>query len=302
MNLSVLSARRLAIGFTLFSALIMGGCSSTANYPTGSLNGLPVAEPHPTRFAYEFELAKLNEVLGQELDAEQRGQLLYRRGALYDLMGLRTLARIDLNHALEYQPRNADAYNILGIHYTVLGETQYAFDALDAAIELAPNHEFAYLNRGIAAYYGGRIDLATQDMQRFLAADASDPYRILWLYFAEAATDPKAALTALRQRAQQVNRAEWAHTIVLALAEQGSEVAFLQEIPRHAGLDPESLDERELRERIAERLCEAYFYFGKAAQLRGDDARAELYFKLALSTNVVEFVEHRYAAVELARQ
>jgi len=36
-------------------------------------------------------------------------------------------------------------------------------------------------------------------------------------------------------------------------------------------------------------------------QIKGDQLEAMNYFKLALMTNVYEFVEHRYASVELTR-
>ena len=50
---------------------------------------------------------------------------------------------------------------------------------------------------------------------------------------------------------------------------------------------------------LSERLCEAYFYLGKYSQLQGKNTSAANFFKLALSTNVYEFVEHRYAKLEL---
>ena len=50
---------------------------------------------------------------------------------------------------------------------------------------------------------------------------------------------------------------------------------------------------------LTERLCEAYFYLGKYNQTLGYRGSAANYFKLALSTNVYEFVEHRYAKLEL---
>ena len=50
---------------------------------------------------------------------------------------------------------------------------------------------------------------------------------------------------------------------------------------------------------LTERLCEAYFYLGKYSQIQGDVNAAINFFKLTLSTNVYEFVEHRYAKLEL---
>jgi lipoprotein NlpI len=50
---------------------------------------------------------------------------------------------------------------------------------------------------------------------------------------------------------------------------------------------------------LTDRLCEAYFYLGKYNQIKGQQSIAANFFKLALSTNVYEFVEHRYAKLEL---
>ena len=52
---------------------------------------------------------------------------------------------------------------------------------------------------------------------------------------------------------------------------------------------------------LTDRLCEAYFYLGKYHGARGNRGVASNYFKLALSTNVYEYVEHRYARLELER-
>lgn len=133
----------------------LSGCASQSALQ----HNLPIAEPAQVRFAYEIELGKLNEFLRQDLPAEQLGELLYRRGALYDALGLRTLARVDFNHALEYAPRLANAYNYLGIHYTVMGEYQYAYDAFDSVLELEPEHGYALLNRGLRHTTMGAMNL-----------------------------------------------------------------------------------------------------------------------------------------------
>ena len=53
------------------------------------------------------------------------------------------------------------------------------------------------------------------------------------------------------------------------------------------------------QQQLTDRLCEAYFYLGKYHSARGNSGIASNYFKLALSTNVFEYVEHRYARLEL---
>ena len=38
---------------------------------------------------------------------------------------------------------------------------------LMAVLELDEDHQYAYLNRGIALYYGGRPELSSQDLEHF---------------------------------------------------------------------------------------------------------------------------------------
>jgi lipoprotein NlpI len=61
------------------------------------------------------------------------------------------------------------------------------------------------------------------------------------------------------------------------------------------------LDGVKSQKALTDRLCEAYFYLGKFHTQRGNSGIASNYFKLALSTNVFDYVEHRYARMELNR-
>ncbi|RUO77212.1 lipoprotein NlpI [Idiomarina seosinensis] len=284
-----MQARHLLV-VTLTLAGLLTGCSLQQPATQPAMTHLVIAEPEQAEFRYEIELAKLNQVLMQDdLDAEQKGMAYYRRGALYDALGLRTLARMDFTRAIDYQPRLADAYNFLGIQYTELAEFDYAYEALDSAIELDPEHPYAFLNRGIAQYYDHRTKYAIDDFQHHLALDPSDPYRILWLFLAEQRTDKELARQNLLNNAAAIEPNDWALDLVNLYAGKLSEQDFL------AGMTKNLRDD----EKLTERLCEAYFYLGKYKQMSGQWAQAVNYFKLALTTNVYNFVEHRYAQLEL---
>ena len=280
--------RQLLATSIIFSALA-GGCAVQPASDSMAMTHLVIAEPEQAEFRYEIELAKLNQVLQQDLDAEQLGMAYYRRGALYDALGLRTLARMDFTRAIDYQPRLADAYNFLGIQYTELQEFGYAYEALDSAIELDPQHPYAYLNRGIAEYYDRRTKYAIDDLQQHLSLQPGDPYRVLWLFLAQYRTAPERAKTNLVTNAESLDENDWALGLVDLYTNQITERQFL------SGMTKNLRDQ----ETLAERLCEAYFYLGKYQQMQGNWARAMNYFKLALSTNVHAFVEHRYARIEL---
>lgn len=270
-------------------AVWVSGCSVQTSDSSPAMTHLIIAEPEQPEFRYEIELAKLNQVLSEDLEPEQMGLIYYRRGALYDAMGLRTLARMDFSRAVDYRPRLADAYNFLGIHYTQLEEFDYAYEALDSAIELEPEHAYAYLNRAIAEYYDRRIAYSIVDFKHHLAMQPADPYRIIWLFIAEQRSDAESARANLLANSATVEQSDWALQIIELFAGQRSETEFLKQMTDNLRAD----------EKLTERLCEAYFYLGKYKQMQGQWAQAMNYFKLALTTNVYEFVEHRYASLEL---
>lgn len=280
----------------LFFSIItlLQGCSLHQNNETTAapvtMSNLVIAEPLPIKFNSEVAIARISAlILNPKVTDDQRAQLIFERGVLYDSVGLRSLARFDFSHALKVKPDLVDAYNFLGIHLTQLQEFSQAYENFDAALELQPSHEYAYLNRGIALYYGSRPELAALDFQAFHDKKQDDPYRLLWLYLTEFNVDPIAAERKLRQRATVVDDRMWAKQIIYLYLGDISQDSFVSSLTQ--GI--------ESHEQLTERLCEAYFYLGKFNQTLGYNNSAANFFKLALSTNVYEFVEHRYAKLEL---
>lgn len=268
-------------------SLLLTGCAST----TSSSTNIMVAPVSPD-YKLEVTLARLNEILSNmELTDEQRARFHYDRGVRYDSVGLKILAKIDFHQALKLQPNLVDAYNFLGIYYTQDGEYESAYEAFDDVLELSSEYDYAYLNRGIALYYGERYKLALDDMQSFYTLNPEDGYRALWLYITQEKIDSKKALEQLQTQRLLLKPDQWSG--VLADYYLGK-------------LDDEdviALAEQNLTRpnEYAERLCEAYFYMAKVAQAKGEDNKAANYFKLTLATNIYDFVEHRYASLELKK-
>ena len=287
-KIAILSA---IIGITLLTQGCVATNSTNSQLTnTAMMNSLVIAEPLPINYKSEIAIARLSEVINRvKITDEQRAQLFYDRGVLYDSVGLRSLARLDFSHALQLKPTLVDAYNFLGIHYTQLQEFSQAYENFDSALDLAPTHEYAYLNRGIALYYGSRPTLAALDFSKFHQNKQDDPYRLLWLYLTEHEIDADKAKKALKARASFVNETTWAKQIIYLYLGELSQQEFM------ASLTYGVRSNREL----ADRLCEAYFYLGKYNQILGKHYIAANFFKLSLSTNVYEFVEHRYAKLEL---
>lgn len=276
--------------FSTVLALSLSACSSISNTSTQPIEQLVIAEPLTIHYKSEIALARLTEVLTRaDITDEQRAQLFYDRGVIYDSVGLRSLARLDFTRALRLKNDLVDAYNFLGIHLTQQQEYIQAYEQFDSVIELAPQHEYAYLNRGIALYYGGRPELAIDDLVLFHEQQKNDPYRILWLYLAERDLNIESAMSNLSQRLTLIKDNVWAKQVALLYTGAISEQQFLNTLTVNVD------NSREL----ADRLCEAYFYLAKYQQFNNNPKAAANYFKLALSTNVFEFVEHRYAQLEL---
>ena len=82
---------------------------------------------------------------------------------------------------------------------------------------------------------------------------------------------------------------QWAYQLIALFVGDMSENTFL------SGISDGVKSEQE----YAQRLCEAYFYLAKLHQAAGNNYLAADYFKLALATNVHEFIEYKYARLEL---
>lgn len=275
----------------MLSLLSTVGCA-VSSQPSSQVDQRVLVTPRQASLEQQAAIAKISEMITlTDPQSEQLPKLYYERGVRYDTLGLKALAHLDFNRALRLKPDFADAYNFLGIHYT-LGE-QYieAFEAFGSALELKPDHNFALLNRGIARYYAGRDSLAMEDLNEFFLLQPQDPYRALWLYLAESRVNPELAMDRLRLNRLGLSNQEWGTFIVDFYLGKISIDELL--ISTSYGLSSDSA--------YSERLCEAYFYIAKRELTLGANHAATQHFKLAIATNIHDFVEHRYALLELKR-
>jgi lipoprotein NlpI len=276
----------------LLFTLLLGGCAANneGQQHRGQMSNLLLAEPAPMSVRSQMAIARYNQILDQApLKDQERAELLHQRGMLYDSVGLSGLAQYDFDQALRLKPDMAEAYNSLGVHYTQQMNFIQAYEAFDATLDINPDYEFAFLNRGIALYYGGRPDLAIKDFDAFYSKDETDPYRALWTYIAQREVDDKKALEALNQARGGLDQENWATNLVDLYLGKIDEQTLLNALIQGVTSQQE----------LTDRLCEAYFYLGKYNSAKGNKGVASNYFKLALSTNVFEYVEHRYARLEL---
>ena len=268
------------------TALTLAGCSNS-NWRKNEVLAVPL---QPT-LQQEVILARMEQILASRaITDDERAQLLYERGVLYDSLGLRALARNDFSQALAIRPDMPEVFNYLGIYLTQAGSFDAAYEAFDSVLELDPTYNYAHLNRGIALYYGGRYKLAQDDLLAFYQDDPNDPFRSLWLYLDEREMDVDKAKVALQQRYDKAAKDQWGWNIVEFYLDDISEKTLMERLKADA-TDNTSL---------AEHLSETNFYLGKHYLSLGEKDDAKALFKLAVANNVNNFVEHRYALLELA--
>lgn len=268
------------------TALTLSGCSNT-NWRENDI----LAVPLQPSLQQEVILARMEQILAsRSLTDDERAQLLYERGVLYDSLGLRALARNDFSQALSVRPDMPEVFNYLGIYLTQAGNFDAAYEAFDSVLELDPTYNYARLNRGIALYYGGRFKLSQDDLLAFYQDDPDDPFRSLWLYLTEREINADQAKVSLRQRYDKAVKEQWGWNIVEFYLGDISEKTLMEHLQEDA-TDNTSL---------AEHLSETNFYLGKHYLSLGEKDNAEALFKLTVANNVHNFVEHRYALLELA--
>ncbi|MGY0614198.1 lipoprotein NlpI [Vibrio sp. FJH11] len=277
---------------SLCVAIVLTGCANISQQPEQTLVYPPMAVPLQPSVQQEVQIARLSQLLQRpDLSDEVRAKMHFERGNYYDSVGLRDLARLDFNQSLQLNPAQPDIFNLLGVYFTQVGEFDAAYEAFDSTLELAPDNSYAERNRAIALYYGGRIDLALEDMTKHYEEMPSDPFRALWLYIIEADQDLEQAKANLSKHYQRDRSEEWGWVLVAIMLRDVSDDKALKVI----------MEGTRENYRLAERLTETYFYLGKRHQLEGDFARAVSLYKLAISFNVYDYVEHRYSFLELAQ-
>lgn len=111
---------RALLCLQLLALALLAGCASKEPAPTP-----PVAEPPPT-------------AVPQEVSVQRRSQLHTELAAGYYERGQMDVALEELKEAAVLDPNNARTYNVYGLVYAVLGETQKAEESFTKALSLAP--------------------------------------------------------------------------------------------------------------------------------------------------------------------
>lgn len=246
------------------------------------------------REQYQMVIARLTQILATEqLTPEQRAQILYQLGILYDRLGMSVTARNMFMNALIEVPDYASVYNFVGSYLAASERFSEAYDAFDAVLEIDPNESYAYFNRGIALYYGKRAKLGVEDLLKFYSFDKNDPFRIAWLYILEREVYGKQyAVEHMAERRSKIgDDVPWGIEILDFMSGEVDSNQLINTI-RYADIP---------KVEKSRRLCEAYFYMAKMAEFDGKFKLAYDLLHLCVSTEVTGYLEYRYALMEINR-
>ena len=251
----------------------------------------PIATPVQISYQDEVKLLRLNQLIADKknVDNKQRAILLYERGLIYDRMGLSAHSRYDFTQSIALDPTFAEPYNSLGVYLLMSGAYDEAFDAFDSAIELSNQMQYSYLHRAIGLSLVERYDGAQRDIEKFYQLDKTDPYRWIWRYIINANVDLVVATEQLKQATAESDDTRFAWAIIGVINGSISEKDFFDNISNGV----------ETNEELAQRLCEAYYYFAHWHMNNNNLAKGVYYLKLSATTNVKDFIEYKYALIDL---
>ena len=123
------------IFFSLFAAILTGCAQTPPVSERPQMGNLLLAEPAPINPRSEMAIARYNQVLtSPALSDEDKAELHFQRGMLYDSVGLSGLAQFDYTQAINLKPDLAEAYNSMGIHYIQQNDFIHTYDTYDSTL------------------------------------------------------------------------------------------------------------------------------------------------------------------------
>ncbi|WP_295364470.1 hypothetical protein [uncultured Succinivibrio sp.] len=292
----------------LLSILTVCGCSSSLTSSDTNVLEEPMSVPskyiffpHPSQEQLAKEQNAITSLMvsldSQAKSSKEKAELFYNLGAIYDDLGMETLARFMYMNSVVQNPNYYRPYEVLGPYFYRDGKVGDAVDSLDAALNLNKEKDdpYIYLHRGIIMYYTGHYKFAVEDMMEFYKSEPDEPYKMLCLYFAAEKYYGKDYADGLLKSYYNDSYTlkskaleNWGFNFIKLFLNKTTEDAIFSDIIKIK--DDEDL--------FQEHLCEAYYYIGQFKQLQGKDKLAYDYFKLCQAARKYGFLEHRLAIYE----
>lgn len=247
---------------------------------------------------------------------------LYNRGGAYTKLGQWNDALADFTALLKIAPNDPDTLYARAWVHAQRGNDKAAIADLDRVLSIAPADQEALLDRGGLNIRAGRYDDAISDFGRLLELDpkaaaaaynrgrayyakqdfknaaedfalalklrTDNPYAALRLYLAQSHSG-KGDAAVLKKGIDKLDPTIWPRPLLELFAGTGTDPALLGGI---AELPPN------LRAGV---LCEAQYYLGERALLKGDKQAARDYFTAASAADAGATIERIDAQAALAR-
>jgi lipoprotein NlpI len=193
-------------------------------------------------------------------------------------------AMADFIEAAKIDPRNSDAHYNLGNAYAAKGETDRAIAAYGAAIKADRRNANAYVARAIAQLYAGAPAKAQMDLWFAQRIAPTNAYAALWFDIAQRRAKRPSTLA---MTARRVDMKAWPAPVIRLWRGEIAPDALL------AAADNANAATRQAQ------VCEANFYGGELALLKGTKDEATKLLQAAAKNCPDPFLERVAANAEL---
>ena len=192
----------------------------------------------------------------------------------------------DFDDAIRLNTGDASLWERQADIYSEKGEFPHAIRDLNTALRLRPGDAALLAERGYLETYLRDYDSAARDLSASIAAKKDSPYAALWLYLVQRKSG-KSGAEDLQKNIEGIKMDVWPAPVlkfylgtldvegVLSAAKNGDAIKAMAQ------------------------RCEADFYLGEDALLRGKTEEAVKLFQRSVATGLSAYVEYRGAVVEL---
>jgi lipoprotein NlpI len=216
--------------------------------------------------------------------APKNARAYNNRGTVYRDKGDAAHALADFAQAAQLNPRDADAHYNLGNAYAAKDEPERAIAAYGAAIKADRRNANAYVARAIAQLYAGAPAKALADLRFAHMVAPTNAYAALWLDIAERRAKRPGTLA---RTARRVDMKAWPAPVIRLWRGEIAPDALLV-----------AADNANATTKQAQ-VCEANFYGGELALLKGTKDEATKLLQAAAKDCPEPFLERIAANAEL---
>ena len=204
------------------------------------------------------------------LSQASRLKVMGLRANALGIQGRQEEAIAAFGEVIRLEPSDPAPYVGRGIVHLQQGETDLAIADDEAAIKLAPDYSFAYVNRATAEFYAGRFADAAADFARVQRNDPADAHWTLWLHLSRA-RGGEADQAEFQANARAIAAKEWPGPVVAFYLGRASAA----EVEQAAAAG-------ETKAWRLQQGCDASFYFAEEKLLYGERDEARHLFQKVL--------------------